>query len=94
MRHASASNAVGGVCAVLSTVPTVALSQALQQCSYSALPWGQCGGSSACPDFLNATCTDQAWATVCCPPAGTYQQACPGASWLGSKTLTPEAAVW
>lgn len=61
--------------AAFSSVPTSALEQALSQCAYSAVPWGQCGGSSACPDFLNGTCTDQAWATVCCPPSAGYQQA-------------------
>lgn len=62
------------VSVALGSVATETLSSALAQCAYSAIPWGQCGGSSACPDFLNGTCADQTWATVCCPPSNGYQQ--------------------
>ena len=39
-----------------------------------AEPWGQCGGISSCPETLEGQCLDQAWPTVCCPPANNFQQ--------------------
>ena len=60
--------------AVLEDVPEMALNQSLEDCMYMALPWAQCGGSSSCPEAFNKSCSDDAWPSVCCPPANDYQQ--------------------
>ena len=74
-RHARILTVMSGH-AALGGVPGSTLGDALSQCTHSAIPWGQCGGSSACPSFLAGACLDQPWGAVCCPPSGGYHQVC------------------
>jgi len=73
--------------AALGSVSSSTLVQALYQCSHSAIPWGQCGGSSACPSFLQGVCLDQPWGGVCCPPSGGYNQVCCWTCWFTLSML-------